>query len=81
MDADPEGQLMSLSDEQADAPVIIDEVQRSPKLALAIKKIVDRNRRKGQFVLTGSSSVFTKAEVADLPTRWLAGCRRSNSGH
>ena len=65
MEADPEGQLTSLAEEQPDAPVIIDEAQRSPKLALAIKKIVDRNRRKGQFVLTGSSNVFTTAEVAD----------------
>lgn len=65
MEADPEGQLTSLAEDQSDVPVIIDEAQRSPKLALAIKKIVDRNRRKGQFVLTGSSNVFTTAEVAD----------------
>lgn len=65
MEADPEGQLASLAEEQSDIPVIIDEAQRSPKLALAIKKIVDHNRRKGQFVLTGSSNVFTTAEVAD----------------
>ena len=65
MEADPEGQLTSLAEEQSDIPVIIDEAQKSPKLALAIKKIVDRNRRKGQFVLTGSSNVFTTAEVAD----------------
>jgi hypothetical protein len=65
MEADPEGQLTSLADEQPDAPVIIDEAQRSPKLALAIKRIVDRNRRKGQFVLTESSNVFTTAAVAD----------------
>lgn len=65
MEADPEGQLTSLAGDQPNAPVIIDEAQRSPKLALAIKKIVDRNRRKGQFVLTGSSNVFTAAEVAD----------------
>ncbi|MBD3624564.1 MAG: ATP-binding protein [Rhodobacteraceae bacterium] len=65
MEADPEGQLMSLAEDQSNLPVIIDEAQRSPKIALAIKKIVDRNRRKGQFVLTGSSNVFTTAEVAD----------------
>lgn len=65
MDADPEGQLMSLAEDQNTAPIIIDEAQRSRKLALAIKKIVDSNRRKGQFVLTGSSNVFTTAEVAD----------------
>ncbi|MBF9052479.1 AAA family ATPase [Roseobacter sp. HKCCD9010] len=65
MEADPEGQLTSLAEEQSDVPVIIDEAQRCPKLALTIKKIVDHNRRKGQFVLTGSSNVFTTAEVAD----------------
>lgn len=65
MDADPEGQLMSLAEDQNTSPIIIDEAQRSRKLALAIKKIVDSNRRKGQFVLTGSSNVFTTAEVAD----------------
>lgn len=65
MEADPEGQLISLAEDQTNLPVIIDEAQRSPKIALAIKKIVDSNRRKGQFVLTGSSNVFTTAEVAD----------------
>lgn len=65
MEADPEGQLTSLAEEQRDTPIIIDEAQRSPKLALAVKKIVDRNRRKGQFVLTGSSNVFATAAVAD----------------
>ncbi|MEM8572792.1 MAG: AAA family ATPase, partial [Pseudomonadota bacterium] len=65
VDADPEGQLMSLAEDQNASPIIIDEAQRSRKLALAIKKIVDNNRRKGQFVLTGSSNVFTAAEVAD----------------
>ncbi|WP_246411109.1 AAA family ATPase [Phyllobacterium trifolii] len=41
----------------------------SPKrLALAIKKIVDERRRMGQFILTGSSNVFTSAHVADSLT-------------
>lgn len=65
VDVDPEGQLMSLAEDRNASPIIIDEAQRSRKLALAIKKIVDNNRRKGQFVLTGSSNVFTTAEVAD----------------
>jgi predicted AAA+ superfamily ATPase len=47
------------------APLIIDEAQRSKKLALAIKRVVDTNRRKGQFVLTGSSNIFTTTDVAD----------------
>lgn len=65
IDADPEGQLASLTADLSDAPLIIDEAQRSKKLALAIKRIVDKDRRKGQFVLTGSSNVFTTTEVAD----------------
>ncbi|WP_227270725.1 ATP-binding protein [Roseobacter weihaiensis] len=65
IDADPEGQLVSLMEDLESAPLIIDEAQRSKKLALVIKRVVDANRRKGQFVLTGSSNVFTTAEVAD----------------
>lgn len=65
IEADPEGQLASLMQTADGAPVIIDEAQRSKKLALAIKRIVDVERRKGQFVLTGSSNVFTTTDVAD----------------
>lgn len=36
-------------------PVIIDEIQRVPKLASAIQTIVDEHRSEhGQFILTGS---------------------------
>lgn len=62
---DPVGQLASLTADLADAPLVIDEAQRSIELALAIKMIVDRKRRKGQFVLTGSSNAFARADVAD----------------
>ncbi len=48
-----------------DAPVVIDEAQRSRSLALAIKRIVDERRQKGQFLLTGSSNVFAAAHVTD----------------
>lgn len=65
IEADPEGQLTSLMEDLDHAPLIIDEAQRSKKLALAIKRVVDTNRRKGQFVLTGSSNVFTTTDVAD----------------
>lgn len=68
--SDTLGQLQALAAEAGDYPVIVDEAQRWKPLALAIKQIVDRNRRKGQFILTGSSNVFTSAEVADsLPGR------------
>lgn len=65
IDADPEGQLTTIMEDLGSAPLIIDEAQRSKNLALAIKRMVDTNRRKGQFVLTGSSNVFTTTEVAD----------------
>ena len=65
IETDPEGQLASLMEDLDHAPLIIDEAQRSKKLALAIKRVVDTNRRKGQFVLTGSSNVFTTTDVAD----------------
>ena len=65
IDADPVGQLQGLVAETGNAPLVIDEAQRSARLALAIKKLVDENRRMGQFVLTGSSNIFTSAGVAD----------------
>ncbi|MEP5757796.1 MAG: ATP-binding protein [Litoreibacter sp.] len=65
IEADPEGQLVSLMADMDQTPLIIDEAQRSKKLALAIKRMVDADRRKGQFVLTGSSNVFANTQVAD----------------
>ncbi|HVK88955.1 MAG TPA: ATP-binding protein [Kofleriaceae bacterium] len=40
-------------------PVTIDEIQRVPELLLAIKQRVDRDRTRGQYVLTGSSRLDT----------------------
>lgn len=65
MEADPYGQLTALTANAKDAPVVIDEAQRSRSLALAIKRIVDERRQKGQFLLTGSSNVFAAAHVLD----------------
>lgn len=65
IEADPKGQLDALLAEAKVGPLIIDEAQRSTKLALALKRIVDENRAMGQFVLTGSSNVFISAHVAD----------------
>ncbi|MEO3388876.1 ATP-binding protein [Mesorhizobium sp. CAU 1741] len=65
IEADPSGQIEALVSEADDVPLIIDEAQRSKRLALAIKRIVDERRRMGQFILTGSSNVFTNAHVAD----------------
>jgi hypothetical protein len=56
---------------------VIDEVQRVPRLILAIKSSVDRDRRPGRFLVTGSANVFTLPRVADslvgrtsVPTLW-----------
>ena len=65
IEEDPSGQLESLLGDLTDAPLIIDEAQRSRKLALAIKMIVDTDRRKGQFILTGSSNLFASANIMD----------------
>lgn len=46
-------------------PVAIDEVQRAPDVLLEIKRIVDRNPRPGQFLLTGSARVLSLPRVAD----------------
>ncbi|MFY9263837.1 MAG: ATP-binding protein [Solirubrobacterales bacterium] len=50
--------------------IIIDEVQRAPELLLAIKERVDRQNRRGQFLLTGSADLLNLKRVPDtLPGR------------
>ena len=44
---------------------IIDEVQRAPDLLLAIKEAVDRDRRPGRLLLTGSANLMTLPRIAD----------------
>jgi len=45
--------------------VVIDEIQRAPKLLLAIKSEVDQNPQPGRFLLTGSANLMTIPTVAD----------------
>ncbi|MBN1422585.1 MAG: ATP-binding protein, partial [Planctomycetes bacterium] len=47
---DPEGFV------DREGPVTIDEAQRCPELLTAIKRAVDRDRRPGRFLLSGSAS-------------------------
>jgi predicted AAA+ superfamily ATPase len=48
------------------APVtVIDEVQRAPGLFPAIKQAVDRDRRPGQFLLTGSADIFLTPRISE----------------
>ncbi len=44
---------------------VIDEVQRAPDLLLAIKAAVDRDRRPGRFLLTGSADVLALPRVSE----------------
>ncbi|MCY4288684.1 MAG: ATP-binding protein [Aestuariivita sp.] len=70
IEADAVQLLTDLKEDADDEPVIIDEAQRSKQLALALKVVVDRDRRKGQFILTGSSNIFAMADIPDaLPGR------------
>ena len=46
-------------------PVVLDEVQRAPELFLAIKAAVDRNRKPGQFLLTGSADVLLLPNISE----------------
>lgn len=46
-------------------PVILDEVQRAPELLRAIKLSVDRDRRPGRFLLTGSANLLQLPRLGD----------------
>ncbi|HYN95583.1 MAG TPA: ATP-binding protein [Pilimelia sp.] len=53
--------------------LIIDEIQRAPKLLLAIKASVDEDQRPGRYLLTGSSRLFGMTAAPDaLPGRMEA---------
>lgn len=56
--ADPESLLVS-------RPVTLDEVQRAPALLLPIKRQVDRQRKPGDFLLTGSANLLLMSKVAE----------------
>ena len=46
-------------------PVTLDEVQRAPYLLHAVKRAIDRRRRAGQFLLTGSANLLLMRAVAE----------------
>lgn len=58
--SDPDGLLRA-----HDAPLVIDEVQRAPDLLRAIKLLVDRRRRPGRYLLTGSANLMTLRTVSE----------------
>ncbi len=58
--ADPMGFVADLPDR-----AVLDEVQRVPQLFTALKTAVDRDRRPGRFILTGSANVLLLPKLAD----------------
>jgi len=46
-------------------PITIDEIQRSPDLLLAIKRAVDRDRKPGRFLLSGSANLALFGRVSE----------------
>jgi len=58
--ADPVGFVADLPNK-----TILDEVQRAPDLFLSLKSAVDRDRRPGRFILTGSSNVMLLPRLSD----------------
>ncbi len=58
--SDPNGFLAALPD-----PVILDEIQRVPELLRALKLSIDRDRRPGRFLLTGSANLLLLPKLGD----------------
>lgn len=59
--ADPVGFV-----EQAGAGLmVIDEVQRHPEITVAVKAAIDRDRRPGRFILTGSADFLRQSATND----------------
>jgi predicted AAA+ superfamily ATPase len=56
---DPEALLVN------SAPVTLDEVQREPEVLIGVKRAIDRKRRAGQFLLTGSANLLLMSRVSE----------------
>ena len=57
---DPVGFIANLGES-----IVIDEIQRAPELFLAIKADVDRNRKPGRYLLTGSANVLLLPRLSE----------------
>jgi len=45
--------------------VTLDEVQREPELLRAVKRAIDRDRKAGRFLLTGSANLLLMRQVSE----------------
>ena len=59
IETDPLIHLEELRVEAGAEPVIIDEFQRSKELVLPLKRVIDSDKSRGQFILAGSFNVLT----------------------
>ncbi len=57
---DPDGFVSGLP-----LPTVIDEIQRAPDLMRALKRSIDRNRKPGQYLLTGSANIMALPTVTE----------------
>ncbi|MCX6902043.1 MAG: ATP-binding protein [Verrucomicrobia bacterium] len=58
--SDPSGFIGNLP-----GTVVLDEIQKAPELFAAIKLAVDKDRRPGRFLLTGSANVMTLPRLSE----------------
>ena len=58
--SDPKGFVINKS-----GTMVIDEIQKAPKLISEIKMVVDGNKRPGQYLLTGSANILTLPVISD----------------
>ena len=48
-----------------ETPLTLEEVQREPEVLIRVKRAIDRNRRPGQFLLTGSANLLLMRRVSE----------------
>ncbi|MDR1622927.1 MAG: ATP-binding protein [Synergistaceae bacterium] len=60
---DPKGFIKNVKN--SSKTMIIDEIQKAPKLIPEIKMVVDRDNRNGQYLLTGSANIQTMPSVTE----------------
>jgi len=51
--------------ESLEKPVVIDEIQRVPQLLISIKEYIDKDRKNGMFILTGSANLKGFKDISD----------------
>jgi len=75
LDLESDEDLAKLSDaeryfrERPDTLIVLDEIQRRPDLMVLLRSVIDRDRRNGRFIITGSAS----PELLTLSSESLAG--------